>query len=282
MKRNHSFLRSLLLAALAGLPAAASFAATNVVTIGNYWFSPTNLTINPGDTVVWSNIVLTAHDSTSSSGLWNSPQLAQNKTFSYTFTNTGTYPYICALHIVSHPEQTGTVSVVSSPNLPPTVLITNPPNGTVFGVPANVTIEASASDSDGSVTNVQFLVGSTVLSNRTSAPYVATTNSLPAGNYTLSAIASDNNGAKATNSLSISVTNPPPSSVTILNPTHNGTSFSFTFATQVGYTYTAQFTPSLNPISWFTFTNLIGNGSAVQVTDSTLTNSQRFYRVGAQ
>jgi len=31
-----------------------------------------------------------------------------------------------------------------------------------------------------------------------------------------------------------------------------------------------------------TFTNLIGKGSAVQVTDSTLTNSQRFYRVGTQ
>lgn len=183
MKRNHTFLRTLLLVALAGLPAVASFAATHVVTIGNYWFNPTNITINPGDTIVWSNTVLTAHDSTSSSGLWSSPAtLTQGKTFSFTFTNVGLYPYICAQHIISNPEQTGTVSVASSANLPPTVLITNPPNGTVFGAPANVTIQASATDSDGSVTNVQFLVGATVLANDNSAPYAATTNGLPAGN----------------------------------------------------------------------------------------------------
>ena len=173
-----------------GLP-PAGFAATNIVTIGNYWFSPTNITINVGDTIVWSNVVLTAHDTTSSSGLWNSPQLAQGRIFSYTFTNTGNYPYICALHIVAHPEQTGTVSVVTAPNLPPTVAITNPPTGTVFTAPANVTIQASASDSNGSVTNVQFRIGSTVVGNDTTAPYAATTNGLPAGSYTLSAVASD-------------------------------------------------------------------------------------------
>jgi len=88
--------------------------------------------------------------------------------------------------------------------------------------------------------------------------------------------------AVGANSISISVTNPPPSSVKILNPTFNGTSFSFSFATQVGHTYTAQFTQALNPTNWLTFTNLIGSGSTVQVTDSTLTNAQRYYRVGAQ
>ena len=216
MKRNHTFFRTLLLVALVGLPALAGFAATNVVSIGNYWFSPTNITINPGDTIVWSNAVLTAHDTTSSSGLWASAQLAQGKTYSYTFTNSGNYPYICAVHIVAHPEQTGTVSVASSGNLPPTVAITNPSSGTVFTAPANVTIQASATDSDGSVTNVQFLVGSTVLANVTTSPYAATTNGLPAGSYTLSTIASDNNGAKATNSISISVNNPP--TVAITNP----------------------------------------------------------------
>ena len=116
----------------------------------------------------------------------------------------------------------------------------------------------------------------------TPAPYAATTNGLSAGNYTLTAIASDNVGAKATNSISISVTNPPPSPVTILNPTFNGNSFSFSFATQIGYIYSGQFTASLNPTNWFTFTNLTGDGSVVRVTDSPLTNSTRYYRVEAQ
>jgi len=62
----------------------------------------------------------------------------------------------------------------------------------------------------------------------------------------------------------------------------NGSKFLFTLSTQTGYTYSGQVTPSLNPISWFTFTNLSGNGSVVQVTDSPLTNSTRYYRVKAQ
>jgi len=261
-----------------------SFAATNIVKIGDYFYDPTNITINVGDTIKWTNTVLTAHDTTQQTNLWASPQLTFHQTFSFTFTNAGFYPYICALHIAAHPEQTGTVSVVVAPNNPPTVIITNPPNGAIFAAPANVTIQASASDSDvgGSVTNVQFLAGSTVVGNDTTSPYSATTNGLPVGSYTLSAVASDNNGARATNSISITVTNPPPSPVALLNPTFSGNTFRFSFATQTGYTYSAQFAPSLNPVSWFTFTNLVGNGSVVQVTDSSLTNALRYYRVGAQ
>ncbi len=52
----------------------------------------------------------------------------------------------------------GTI-IVAAANVPPTVTITNPASGTVFAAPASVTIQASASDSDGTVTNVQFLVG---------------------------------------------------------------------------------------------------------------------------
>jgi len=177
-------------------------------------------------------------------------------------------------------KATNAISIIV--DSPPSVTITNPVDDAVFTAPANVTIQASAADTDGTVTNVQFLVGSTVISNRTTLPYAATTNGLPAGNYTLTAIASDNVGAKATNSVSISVTNPPPSPVTILNPAFNGSSFSFSFATQIGYTYSGQFTASLNPTNWFTFTNLTGGGSVVRVTDSPLTNSTRYYRVEVQ
>ena len=263
-----------------------AFAATNVVQVGDYFFNPTNITINTGGTILWTNTGAQAHDSgsrTTNNGtaLWTSPSLANGGTYAFTFTAAGNYPYYCFFHRLGHPEQKGTVSVVAAPNLPPTVLITNPPNGTVFAAPANVTLEASASD-DVSVTNVQFLVGSLVLGNDTSSPYSAVTNGLPAGNYTLSAVASDTIGATATNSISITVTGSPPSAFTLLNPTVGSGTFRFSFATQTGYTYSAQFTPSLSPVSWFTFTNLIGNGSIMQVTDATLTNGQRCYRVIAQ
>ena len=55
-----------------------------------------------------------------------------------------------------------------------------------------------------------------VLTNQAVAPFSAVTNNLAAGNYTLSAIASDNNGATATNSVNIVVDAPP--IVTITNP----------------------------------------------------------------
>jgi plastocyanin len=263
----------------------SSFAATNLVQMGEagtyYYYNPTNISINAGGTILWTNVGAVTHDSTSRSNLWSSPALTTGGTYAFTFTSAGNYPYYCFFHRIAHPEQTGTVSVVTASNLPPTVLITNPPNAAVFTAPATMTIQASASD-DGSVTNVQFLVGSTILANTTTAPYAATTNGLPQGNYTLSAIASDNFGATATNTISVSVTSAPPSGVTILGPKVNGGTFTFSFPTQVGYTYTAQFTASLNPVNWFTLTNLIGDGSVARVTDSSLTNSTRYYRVGAQ
>ena len=106
-------------------------------------------------------------------------------------------------------------------NNPPSVTITNPASGAVFAAPANITIQASASDPDtgDSVTNVQFLVGSTVLTNEATDPFTAVTNNLPAGDYTLTAIASDDNGATATNSVNIIVDTPP--AVTITNPLNN-------------------------------------------------------------
>src|SRR5262245_967726 len=48
-------------------------------------------------------------------------------------------------------------------NNPPTVSITSPANGATFTAPANITINATASDSDGTVTMVDFYQGTTLL-----------------------------------------------------------------------------------------------------------------------
>src|SRR5262249_16783202 len=68
---------------------------------------------------------------------------------------------------------------VSAANTPPTVTITNPVNNAMFTPPANVSIQATASDPGGSVTNVQFLVGAAVGSNDTTLPYSAPPHHLP-------------------------------------------------------------------------------------------------------
>ena len=107
--------------------------------------------------------------------------------------------------------------------------------------------------------------------------------SLAVGSHTLTAVASDNLGAtKTSSSVTVTVTgNPPPSAVSILNPSFKAGVFSFSFGTQSGYSYNAQFTLSLNPTNWLSFTNFIGDGSVAQVTDVDSTNSLRYYRVEA-
>jgi len=81
------------------------------------------------------------------------------------------------------------------PNSPPSVSITYPANGAIFAWKPTITIQAAASDADGSVTKVEFRDGTTVLGSDTSAPYSFTWRNVPQGNHTLTARATDNAGA---------------------------------------------------------------------------------------
>jgi hypothetical protein len=60
------------------------------------------------------------------------------------------------------------------------------------------TIKANASDSDGSITKVEFYVGSTLLNTDTSAPYSYYWKPSSTGNQTLRAKAYDSDGAITT------------------------------------------------------------------------------------
>jgi len=107
------FSRPLTILALV-IAAATAHAATNGVLIRDYFFNPTNIVIRPGDRVIWTNLGAQLHDSTRS-GLWTSGNISSNSTFGFTFTNLGYYPYVCNRHIgFGHPEQTGSVSVVTA------------------------------------------------------------------------------------------------------------------------------------------------------------------------
>jgi hypothetical protein len=80
-------------------------------------------------------------------------------------------------------------------NILPSVALTNPGNGASFAEPASITLDATASDSDGSVTNVAFFANGAKLADDTSAPFTFTWNNVPAGGYALTAVATDNQGA---------------------------------------------------------------------------------------
>ena len=93
-------------------------------------------------------------------------------------------------------------------DIAPTAAITSPVINSSFSSPANITITASASDADGSVSLVEFYNGSTKLGSASVAPYSFSWNNVASGNYSLTVIATDNQNTKTTSSaVTISVTN---------------------------------------------------------------------------
>ena len=108
-----------------------------------------------------------------------------------------------------------------SDNNPPTVSLLSPTNETVVKADTNVVLSATAADSDGSVSHVEFYRNTTLVGTISNAPYTMTLSNIAAGSYTITAHAIDNGGAFAnsapaqlfaitgTGSMLGSMTNPP-------------------------------------------------------------------------
>ena len=117
-----------------------------------------------------------------------------------------------------------TISLNSSANQRPTVSLTAPANGAAFKAPATVVVSANASDADGTVTNVTFSAGSTVIGTDTTSPYSVTWSNVPVGTYALKAVATDNLGTTRTSATrTITVSNNQPPSVALTNPADGAT-----------------------------------------------------------
>ncbi len=76
----------------------------------------------------------------------------------------------------------------------PTVSIINPANNAVLPAPGNVSITVSATDPNGTLTNVQLFAGNMLIGQRTNAPFTFTWTNVAAGAHVLSAVARDNDG----------------------------------------------------------------------------------------
>ena len=78
----------------------AGFSAEQQVTIDNFAFEPKVLTVAPSTKVTWLNRDDVPHTVTSSESphKFNSKAIDTDETFSYVFTQPGTYPYFCAVH----------------------------------------------------------------------------------------------------------------------------------------------------------------------------------------
>src|SRR5262249_60646378 len=90
------------------------------------------------------------------------------------------------------------VTASGAANQLPTVSITAPANNATFTAPANITINATASDPDGTVQKVDFYQNGILLGTDTTSPYSFAWNNVGAGSYALTAVATDNVGGPTT------------------------------------------------------------------------------------
>ena len=75
-------------------------------------YQPNPIQVSVGTTVTWTNNDAQPHtvnsgENATPSGLFDSPIMAPQATFEYTYTEAGEFPYFCILH----PNMVGTVSV---------------------------------------------------------------------------------------------------------------------------------------------------------------------------
>ena len=106
---------ALALAALV-LPLAPAFATTVTVTIGNNFYSPVRVSIQPGDVVnfVWqAGVHPTVSDSPTPA--WPTFTLGANNTSrAITFSTVGIFPYHCSAHGFPGGGQNGTITVTGT------------------------------------------------------------------------------------------------------------------------------------------------------------------------
>ncbi len=79
---------------------------THTVTIEGMQFTPADLTVKKGDTVVWVNKDLFPHTATAS-GTFDSKSIAEGASWQFTPAATGVFPYTCTFH----PTMKGTLRV---------------------------------------------------------------------------------------------------------------------------------------------------------------------------
>jgi RHS repeat-associated protein len=139
---------------------------------------------------------------------------ATSPPYQYNWTNIPAGSYTLAATATDNQGHSATATQplqVGPPNLLPSVSVTNPTPSAVFTAPASIKIDVTASDSDGTVTQVEFLQNGAVLGATNIAPYTFTWGSAPVGNYAITARATDNSGGVATSpAVNITVNSPPP------------------------------------------------------------------------
>jgi hypothetical protein len=143
--------------------------------------------------------------------------------FTFVWTNVAAASYSLTAKATDNSGGTKTstaVAITVKTNVVPSVSITSPAANASFGSGAPVTINATASDTDGTVSQVEFFSGAASLGVGTTSPYSATFTPAAPGSYSLTAKATDNSGGTKT-STAIAITVLAPPTVNMTSPANN-------------------------------------------------------------
>jgi plastocyanin len=78
--------------------AAVRKPVTHTVTVDSARFSPADLTVNAGDSIVWVNKDILAHTATTLQSGFDSKVIQPGKSWRYTVKRKGEFPYTCSFH----------------------------------------------------------------------------------------------------------------------------------------------------------------------------------------
>ncbi|MDN7026075.1 fasciclin [Methanoculleus sp. FWC-SCC1] len=130
------------------------------IELRNSSYYPPTMTVAPGTTVAWTNYDSVSHSVTSMTGLFDSGALETGESFTYTFTDPGTYAYGCRIN-----------QSLQDTRMPGRIIVSDTVAGNMTGTQADTVIEAIEADANLTVF-AQALNATNLTANLTaSGPY---------------------------------------------------------------------------------------------------------------
>jgi len=265
-----------LIAALSTLFAPGAFAASTNVAASGFSFVPVSVTINSGDSVTWTGLGISHNAQTDADPFCGIPPVVGG-TCTHTFDQPGTYNYYCVVHRGAPFFMVGTVIVVGAGGSPPSVTVANPVEGAIFVAPANVSIQAAATDPNGTVTNVEFFANTNLVGSAAASPFSIVASNLAAGSYALTAVASDNSGLTSTSAV-VNISVVAQATVTLSASAISNGQFQFKYTAEPGSSYLIQ--NSSNLFDWSAVATNMATTNVETFGETFNLNTLRFYRVG--
>ncbi|WP_082945703.1 plastocyanin/azurin family copper-binding protein [Mycobacterium sp. E2733] len=83
---------------IGSVTAPAAPVSGDQVNIDGFAFAPATLTVTVGTTVTWTNRDEEPHTVAASDGSFHSPGMGTGATYTHTFSDAGTFDYVCSIH----------------------------------------------------------------------------------------------------------------------------------------------------------------------------------------